>query len=607
MKITKKISFNQAWVWVALISSVSMDMARSQGDSAASDHSQSLQNHSENYEKEMEKALSQNFLTVFPDQGHQDPSLSFPYVNTQAPKKGNITFGGAGSFNTFDPFNIQMQCAAGIDSLMYVTLFKGSPEEASVRYPYLAESVKILSGKEGAPKVVEFLIREGALFHDGTPITAEDVKFSFDHLRKSLSVFRGYYHAVDKAIAVDSRRIRFILKEGAAKEVPLILSELTVFSKKFFTNSNLTKEPLKIPLGNGPYKIEKFQAGNSIRYARVKDWWGENLPVNKGFYNFDTITYQYFQTEEVVFEAFKKGIVDVFTETVANRWVKGYDFPAVKEGRIKKEEIDVKGATGHPGFIFNTRRPLFRDLRVRKALSLMLDFQALNKDLFNNSYTRVTSLFNNTQAQAKGLPSEAEMTIIASLKHPVPEEIKTTPAEEFTLFKLGSSKADLHVSKSTSNTPSTDPKNPQESEDKLGIDERRRQALELLSQAGWTLKKGVLTHKDGRPFHFSILANGHIFDKVFQRLKASLASIGITMTIDMIDTMNHAQFVKKIKSFSFDMTYGAFSVSGDIPGNELTSYLGSQAADDPKFSHNLAGVKNPLVDELIHKILQCQT
>lgn len=501
------------------------------------------------------------YVTIFQDQPHQDPALPFPYVNPGAPQGGTLVLGALGTFDSFYPFFLKGSPAEG-GELLYATLFKPDHNESGTAYPYVAESIEVL------PDQVIFKIRTTAVFQNGAPITAEDVVFSFNFLVQKKPMYRQYYQAVKEVKATDPQTVVFHLKENAPKESASILSQLPVLSEKFFTTHNVEKKPLTLPVGSGPYAIKSFQQGRFVVYEKVANWWGNDLSVNQGFYNFQSIRFDYFREQPILFEAFKKGDVDVFTEPMANNWIKAYDFPAVSEGKVKKEEIPVQeGLTA--SFLYNLRNPLFQDINVRKALALVFPFEEINTNLFSKSYERITSLFPNSRAQAKGLPSMSELTVLRNLEpESFPAYLLTEAIEQWA-------------------TRSESPK------------EKKKKALDLLAQSGWRLKNGIQTHPEKGELTFTFLVPHTNYEKVLQRMKVALASIGVTMHIQLQEP---AQYTSTLMKFGFDMTPGFLTASSSIPGNELLAYLGSASADIQGGS-NVAGVKNPVIDTLIEKIL----
>ncbi len=502
---------------------------------------------------------------------HGDPAYGpdfshFAYTNPDAPKGGAIHLGGFGGFDNLNPFILKGEAAEGL-SLMYDTLMMGSADEAFSQYGLLAQSVDLPEDRSW----VAFTLRPEAKFNDGTPVTAEDVVWTFKTLmEKGSPYFRAYYSEVTGAVAESPNRVKFTFKGPGNRELPLIVGQMAVLPKHYWEGKDFAASTLDIPVGSGPYKIASVQAGRSITYDLRPDYWAKDLPVNRGRYNIAKITYDYYKDLEVMFEAFKAGAIDFRLENVARNWATGYDFPAVQDGRVIKELIPHQDPQGIQGFFMNTRRPVFADVRVRQALSLLLDFEWLNKNLFHNQYTRSTSFFANSELASGGLPTAEEIKLLEPFKDQLSPEVFTAP------FALPVTSGDGNQ------------------RDQL------RQAVSMLKTAGWELKNGVMTNtQSGQPFTFEILLVQDNFIRVTQPLVKALERIGIKAAIRVIDT---AQYQNRLNDFDYDMIVGTASQSLS-PGNEQTNYWGSLAAD-LKGSSNFAGVKSPAVDALITKIVQ---
>jgi microcin C transport system substrate-binding protein len=343
----------------------------------------------------------------------------FEYVNPEAPKGGTLRQAGFGSFDSLNPF-INKGVAADDIGLIYDTLTTNSLDEPFTVYGLLAEKIE----KGPNNDWVRFHLRPQARFHDGEPVKAEDVVFTFETLMsQGAPQYRAYYADVEKVTAESERRVRFDFKHAGNRELPMILGQLPVLPKHWWEGKDFTSGSLEPPLGSGPYRVEKVQAGRSIRYERVEDYWGKDLPVNRGFYNFDHINFDYYRDNTVALQAFKAGHFDYWFETSAKNWATAYDIDAVRDGRIVKEEIRNYNPTGMQGFIFNIRRPLLQDRRVREALGLLFDYEWTNRQLFNGAYTRTRSYFDNSELASSGLPSEDELKILEPLRGKVPDEV----------------------------------------------------------------------------------------------------------------------------------------------------------------------------------------
>jgi microcin C transport system substrate-binding protein len=499
---------------------------------------------------------------------------NFDYVNPSAPKGGELRMSGFGTFDSLNPFVIKGIPAAGMTflhpSYLYATLMEHSYDEPSSVYGYIAETAEVAEDK----KSVTFTLRDSARFHDGTPITAEDVVFTFDILmKKGNPMFRAYYRKIKGAEALGPRIVRFNFSADDDKELPMIIGEMPILSKAFYAKHDFAKADLSMPLGSGPYTIENVDPGKSVTYKRVKDWWGADLPVNKGRYNFDTIKLIYFRDLTVALEAFKAGDISLRSEYSAKDWANDYDSPAFRNGDYIKREIPHTMPAGMMGLIFNIRQPLFQDRNVRKALSLAFDFEWANKNLFYNSYTRHNSYFSNGELASTSLPTGDELKILEPFKGQIPEEVF---AQE---FKMPVNANGHHIR------------------------EQMKIARQLLKDAGWGMKDGVLVNKKtGQPFEFEILIKQPDLAKVINGFVQNLNSLGVKAKIRVVDT---AQYTERVNDFDYDMIFEGFPQS-NTPGNEQEEFWGSKSAD-AKGSTNYIGVKDPVVDALVEEIIHAQS
>ncbi|MFH5925530.1 extracellular solute-binding protein [Roseomonas xinghualingensis] len=492
----------------------------------------------------------------------------FPWVNPNAPKGGEITLYALGSFDSFNPFILRGTPATG-SGLLYDTLLKESSDEASAEYGHLAEMVELPADKRG----VTFELRESARWHDGRPITADDVVWTFNTLREhGRPFYRAYWADVAEVVAESPRRVTFRFSTDQNRELALILGQLAVLPKHWWAGRDFARPLLEAPLGSGPYKVERFEAGRSIVYRRVDDYWARDLPTMKGTNNFDVMRYEYFRDATVSLEAFKAGQIEFRTENVARDWATAYDFPAVRRGWVKRDEIRHELPTGLQGFVMNERRPLFRDRRVREALGLVFDFEWMNANLFYNSYARTSSYFSNSDFASRGLPEGREKEILERFKDRLPPEVFTRE------FKL----------------PVTDGSGNNR--------EQARRALELLREAGWTVRDRRLTNAQGQRFEFEILLNGPTFERVALPYIQALQRLGIEARVRTVDP---PQYQVRMDSFDYDMTVDVFGQSSS-PGNEQRDYWSSAKADEPG-SRNTIGIKDPVVDEIVEMIVNAQT
>ncbi|MDO9321610.1 MAG: extracellular solute-binding protein, partial [Pseudomonas sp.] len=359
------------------------------------------------------QAAGQHALTLYGEPPKYPASFKyFDYVNPDAPKGGTFRQSGMGGFDSLNPF-INKGVAADDIGLIYDTLTRHSLDEPFTEYGLLAGKIEVAPDKTW----VRFYLRPEARFSDGQPVTAADVVFSFETLMKDgAPQYKTYYADVAKVTAEAPRRVRFDFKRSNNRELPLILGQLAVLPKHWWDNRDFNKGNLEIPVGSGPYRVAKIEPGRSIRYERVKDWWGKDLPVNRGFYNFDNLVIDYYRDSSVALEALKAGQFDFWLEISAKNWATAYNTPAVNDGRLVKEQILNLNPTGMQGFVFNIRRPIFQDRRVREALSLLLDFEWTNKQLFNGAYTRTRSYFENSELASSGLPTGNELKILEPLR-----------------------------------------------------------------------------------------------------------------------------------------------------------------------------------------------
>lgn len=492
---------------------------------------------------------------------------NFAYVNPAAPKGGVLKMAASGTFDTFNPFVIKGTPAAGI-SLVYDTLTVESADEPFSEYGLIAQSIEMPSNRAW----VAFTLNPKAKFSDGTPVTADDVVFSFNVLReRGLPMYRYYYANVAKVEAQDGGRVLFTFKEGDNRELPLILGQMPVLPKHFWDGKDFSATTLELPVGSGPYRVKSFEQGRSVVYERNPDWWAKDLPVSKGFYNFDEIRYDYYRDATVAVEALKAGAYDLRIENEAKKWLTAYTDLGEKQGFAKKE-FPHGLPSGMQGFVFNTRRPLFSDIRVREAVGLMFDFEWSNKNLFSGQYLRTKSYFDNSELAAKGKPSRDELALLTPLKDSVPPEVFTTP------FDLPE-------------TDGTGFMRPQ-----------MRRAFALLEQAGWTVQNGVLKNAEGAPFTFEILldtASSGAWERITLPYVKNLQKLGIKATVRAVDM---TQYNNRLSHFDYDMIVAVWGQSTS-PGNEQRYFWGSSAADSAG-SRNYAGIKNAAVDALIEKIVE---
>ena len=504
-------------------------------------------------------------LSLFGDLKYPPNFTHFDYVNPDAPKGGTVKYAAIGTFDTLNPFLLKGVPAAGL-SLLFDTLMASSDDEPASEYGLVAQSAEIAPDKSW----VIYNLRPQARFQDGTPITPADVVWTFNALKsQGHPRYRLYYADVLKAEQVGPHSVKFIFRNGNNRELPVIVGEMPVLSKAYWTKVGFDKTTLTPPLGSGPYEIASVEPGRSITYRRVANYWGKDLPVNRGRFNFDTIRYDYYRDDTVALQAFKAGQYDIRIENVAKNWAIGYNGPALRAGLIKKVDIPNQVPQGMQGFAFNTRRAMFQDRRVREALIDLFDFQWTNKNLFYGAYTRSRSYFSNSELAATGLPSPAELKILDPWKGQIPPEVFT---EEY-------------------NPPKTDGSG--------NIRPEIHAALKLLLASGWELKNGVMVNdKTGQPFTIEFLLAQPEFERIVLPYARNLARIGITMNVRLVDP---AQYENLMRNFDYDMAVVSIPESLS-PGNEQRDFWGSAAAEEPG-SLNYMGVKSTAVDALVNLII----
>ena len=497
----------------------------------------------------------------------------FDYVNATAPKTGTAR---QVAYGTFDSFNavvagVKGSLAAGIN-LIYDTLAVASLDEVSSEYGLIAAALSYPNDFSS----VTYRLRPEAKWHDGMPVTADDVIFSFDSYKKYSPQSAAYYRHVTKAEKTGDHEVTFIFDGPGNRELPQIVGQLTILPKHWWegTDANGKKRDigdttLEPPLGSGPYRIKDFSAGRNIVYERVKDNWGSNLNVNVGRDNFDELHYEYFRDTTVALEAFKADTVDWRVENAAKNWATAYDFPAVTDKRVLLEEFPVRNLGVMQAFAFNIRRPKFQDPRVRLAFNHAFDFEEMNKEIFFGQYKRIDSYFDGTDLAATGVPTGAELELLETVRDKVPPD----------LFK-----------KPYSNPVNGNPG---------AVRNNLREALRLFKEAGYEIRDQQLVNsKTSEPFTVEFLAAGPGFERVFLFYKASLDRLGMNVTVRTVD---EAQYENRLRGWDFDIITNSWPESLS-PGNEQRGYWGSQSADQPG-SDNLIGIKNPAVDAMIDKVI----
>ena len=497
----------------------------------------------------------------------------FDFVNPDAPKGGELRMSQAGTFDTFNPLLARGELAAGTGNV-FDTLLKSSEDEITASYGLLAEGVSFPADIGEAT----FRLRAEAKWEDGQPVTPEDVIFSFQKITEHNPLYTNYYKHVVAVEKTGERDVTFRFDQKNNRELPQILGQFPIVPKHWWEgedkNGNkrdISKTTLEPVMGSGPYRIASFAAGSRVSYELRDDYWGKDLNVNVGQNNFRTISYTYFGDRNVEFEAFRAGNVDFWRENQASRWATGYDFPAVQQGRVKREEIENPfRATGvMQALVPNMRREMFQDERVREALNYALDFEELNRTIFADQYDRVDSFFFGTELASKGLPEGRELEILNEYKDKVPAKIFTEPFAN----PVGG--------------------DPQKARDNL------RKAVALLREAGYEIKGNRMVKTEtGKPLSFEILLSSPTLERVALPYAQNLKRIGIDARIRTVDP---SQYTNRARSFDYDMTWNVWAQSLN-PGNEQGDYWGSQSVDR-QGSQNYAGISDPVIDDLINRII----
>ncbi len=488
----------------------------------------------------------------------------FDYVNPDAPKGGEVRLQAFGSYDSLNPFILKGVPAAGIGRL-FETLMADSQDEAFSQYGLLAESVEMPEDRSW----VAYTLRPEARWYDGTPVTVEDVIFSLETLKsRGRPFYRAYYGDVTTVEKVGERKVKFSFTDGLNRELPLIVGQIPIISKAYYTDNDFEKTSLEPPMGSGPYRVESLEPGRSITYHRVEDYWGTDIPVRRGQNNFDVLRYDYYRDPTVAMVAFKAHEYDFRVENTSKVWATAYEGPLFDDQLIIKEEIGHSSSTGMQGFVFNTRLPRFADRRVRQALGYAFDFEWTNENLFYGAYTRTASYFSNSELASSGLPEPDELALLEPYQSQLPPEVFNQVYE----------------------TPETD-----------GSGNARRNlraAIKLLAEAGWTIQDNKLKGPDGESMGIEILIISPMFERVIAPFVKNLEKLGVTAKIRLVDS---SQYQQRTDEFDFDMIVLSIGQSMS-PGNEQNNYWTTVSADTPG-SRNMAGIKDPVVDALIETLI----
>ncbi len=501
----------------------------------------------------------------------------FDYTSPDAVKGGTLVLHAIGGFDKMNPFTLKGMPPFGLEPFIFEPLAVSSLDESFAAYGLIARDIALAA--DG--KSVTYTIDEKARFSDGHPVTVEDVKYSLDTLKsdKAHPFYQIYLQNIIGAEILDKQRIRFLF-DRPNRELHMIASQLPVLNKKFYEEHGFDpsgeNDSMALPVGSGPYLVKDINPGKSITYQRNPDYWAVDHPVQKGKFNFDTIIIKYFKDQVVSVEAFKAGEFDFMWVNIAKQWQRDLTGRHFDSGELIKKRFPHKNDAGMQGFVFNTRREMFKNVKVRQALGLALDFKWTNNALFFKQYTRTTSYFSNSNLAATGLPDKAELQLLNPLKEKFPNQM---PAEVFT-------------------TPLTAP----DTTPPASLRGNLRQAKKLLAEQGWKINNGVLTSASGKPFQFEILLVSPSFERVMAPYVKNLARLGIKASYRTIDS---ALYADRIKSFDFDMVVNVYGQS-QSPGNEQRDYWSTSSAER-KGSRNLAGIESPVVDSLVESIIYART
>lgn len=518
--------------------------------------------------------VSKHIVSSYAIALHGEPALPanfthFPYVNADAPKGGRIRFSSTGTFDSMNPFINRGNPPDGIQRI-YDTLTTPSQDEAYTRYGLLAERIE---HDPSDNSWVIYHLRPQARFSDGQPVRASDVVFTFKTLlSKGSPPIKAYYADVIGVDALDPLTVKFRFRSKNNRELPLTVGETAILPEHYWRHHDFDATNLEPPIGSGPYVIAGINPGRFISYRRNPNYWGANLPVNRGINNFDLISYQYYRDGTVAFEGFKAGQYDIREENKAKTWAKEYNFPAVRSGQVIKIDQKHENPSGMQGVAMNTRRAPLNDVRVRQALALTFDFEWSNRALFYGAYRRTVSYFDNSELAARGMPSAAELALLKPWA-------KTLPASVFGPAVMppvsqgdGYNRANLLL------------------------------AQQQLADAGWHYRNGALRNAAGEPMHFELLLVQPEMERVIAPMRRNMARLGITLDLRQLDV---AQYVERLRQFDYDMTISGVGQSNS-PGNEQTGFWGSQAADTPG-SQNLTGIKLAAIDALNTGIIHARS
>ncbi len=512
--------------------------------------------------------LANHGISIFQDLKYPENFKNLDYVNPDAPKSGSIKYGVEGTFNSLNPFILKGISAAGID-MVFDSLMESSADEISSKYGLIARSAHLSNDK----KSIIFKLRKEAKFHDQTPITADDVIFSFNKIsQEGHPSYQMIFRNIQNAIKINNHEVKFNFKTSEDKELPVTIAGLPIISKEFYEQNKFNQTTLTPPLGSGPYKIKEIKPGKNIIYQRVKDYWAKDLPINKGRYNFDEISYDYYRDGNILIEAFKSGNFDFRQENVSRNWATAYNIDKVRNKEIIKTEISHSLPTGMQAFVINLRKNKFQNKDLRKALNYAFDFEWVRDKIFYGAYKRTNSYFVNTEFASNKLPKNKELEILKKLKNQFPQDI---PNEVFnTIYQNKIS-------------------------DGSGYNRKNLlEAQKILQNAGYYLENDKLIDpRTKKPLEIEFLIGSKAFTMVIAPMKKNLAKLGILAKVRLVD---ENQYKIRINEFDYDVIVTVFG-QGLIPGSEQYAYWHS-SGKDIQGSRNLVGIDNKAIDYLLTKI-----
>ncbi|MFO0070036.1 MAG: extracellular solute-binding protein [Alphaproteobacteria bacterium] len=531
-------------------------------------------------------ATPEPYLTMYGTAKYAPGFSHFDYVNPAAPKGGTLKLNYTGNFDSLNPYILKGVAAPGVSNFVFQSLMTPSYDEPQSYYPLIARSVAVAPDRSYA----DFFLNPEARWHDGKPITSADVVFSLNTLKQDgHPVYRVLYKPIEKAVAVSPHQVRFYFSDREHRELPLIAASMPILPKHYYASVAFNRTTLTPPLGSGPYKITGVEAGRSISFSRVKDYWGRSLPTQKGLYNFDEIRFDVYRDDVVALEGIKSGQFDYYEEYIARNWATAYNIEAVKRGELLKLKIPHKIPRGMQGFLFNLRRDKFADRRVREAIGLTLDFEWMNHRLFYDAYTRSSSFFQNTEFMAESIPQGAELKLLEPFRC-------ETPSPRRGEDKAGNDCLPPALFTEPFRVPTTDG---------TGVArENLIRAQALLNEAGWVMRDGVRVNaKTGEPLIIEFLMTQSTFERVISIMRKNLKRLGIASSFRYVDA---SQYQKRIDRRDFDIVSIWWNQGQFYPGAEQFAFWHSSQASI-EGSQNLGGAKNPAVDRLVERIMNAQS